>query len=68
MKQLKIDPRFFETTVFTDKQIVVPKKIFVDASCDAITPRWWHKLIFWKKWKYQSFHMVRQFVSLKQII
>ena len=20
--------------------------------CDALWPRWWHKLIFWKKWVY----------------
>jgi hypothetical protein len=37
---------------------------------DAIQPRWWHKLMFWKKWNYSTDHWIikRQYKSLKQMM
>ena len=42
-------------------------KIYVDPKADAILPRWWHKLIFWKKWKYLDWYIRAERTSLKDL-
>ncbi len=32
-----------------------------------ISPRWWHKLIFWKKFNYADWYMKREIVSIEWI-
>lgn len=46
---------------------IVVFDIFIDPSVDAIQPQWWHKFIFWKKWKYSSWIINREFMTLDEI-
>jgi hypothetical protein len=33
-------------------EYLAPWDFYIDPECNAFAPRWWHKFIFWKKWKY----------------
>lgn len=48
--------------------MIKPRQIYPDPKADAISPRWWHKLIFWKKWKYQEWKIRREYKKLKEIL
>ena len=43
-------------------------KIYPDPKADVLFPRWWHKLMFWKKWNYGEWKMRREYKSLKEIM
>jgi len=30
-------------------------------------PKWWHKFIFWKRWKYPEWVVRKEYKSLKEI-
>jgi len=49
-------------------EIVPIYSISLDHKVDCLVPRWWHKFIFWKKFKYQDFHMKREFLSIKDLL
>ena len=39
-----------------------------DSKADAIQPRWWHKLMFWKKWNYGEWKIRREYKKLSDIM
>ena len=43
-------------------------KIYPDKNADAIQPRWWHKLMFWKKWNYGEWKIRREYKSLREML
>jgi len=51
-----------------DQEAILFFSLYPDYKAEYLVPKWWHKLIFWKKFKYQPFNMKRQFVSIKDIL
>lgn len=55
-----------------DELIVFKKNsawaIYPDPKAESISPRWWHKLLFWKKWNYQQWIIRREYKSLKEMM
>ena len=45
-----------------------PYNIYVDKEANSISPRWWHKLLFWKKYKYHQFIIKLEYKTLKEMI
>lgn len=43
-------------------------KMYPDPKSDAIIPKWWHKLIFWKKWNYQHWKIRREYKKLSEML
>jgi hypothetical protein len=43
-------------------------KIYPDEKADAIQPRWWHKLLFWKKWNYAEWKIRNEYKSLEEML
>ncbi len=43
-------------------------KVYVDPNAEAIQPKWWHKLFFWKKWNYAQWKMKRDYIKLKDLL
>lgn len=50
-----------------DIQYTKIREIFLDSSCTHLEPRWWHKFMFWRKFKYPSCIQRRVFVSMDDI-
>lgn len=64
------------------EDLVVDKDVFLDAYAEAhgiwpfyidedvntISPKWWHKLVFWKKWVYPTMVVKRRVMTRKQVI
>jgi hypothetical protein len=51
-----------------DKVEVMPiREFYVDPAWDALEPKWWHRLIFWKKWHYPEYILTREWKTLKQL-
>jgi hypothetical protein len=43
-------------------------KVYPDKNTDAIQPRWWHKLMFWKKWNYGEWKIRTEYKKLSDIM
>lgn len=55
-------------TTKVEKNIIPLFDIHPDHKADSLFPKWWHKLIFWKKFKYQDFRIKREFLSIKDLL
>ena len=42
--------------------------MYPDPEVDAISPRWWHKLLFWKKWNYGEWKIKREYKKLSDLV
>lgn len=56
------------TTTKIGADIIPFFSINIDPQAEYLVPKWWHKLIFWKKFKYHSFLMKRQLKSIKDLL
>ena len=43
------------------------KTIYVDPTVDCLFPKWWHRFIFWHKYKYPKYIIKREFIKLKDL-
>lgn len=48
-------------------EIIEPFSIYVDNTVSHFFPKWWHRFIFWKKFKYHSFIQRTKKVSIKDL-
>jgi len=44
-----------------------PLMIFPDVNATHLYPRWWHKFIFWKKYRYPDFMIRVERMSIKDL-
>lgn len=56
------------TTTKVNFEVIPFFSINIDPQAEYLVPKWWHKLIFWKKFKYHSFFMRRKFKSIKDLL
>jgi len=55
-------------TIIQPKPLWIATKNSKGENIDALEPRWWHKLIFWKKWAYADFFIRTEKKSIKELI
>lgn len=52
-----------------DFKVIDPLDIYIDPRCTHLERRWWHKLMFWKKFVYaEDGHIKIERLSLKDMI
>ena len=42
--------------------------IYPDPEAEALFPKWWHKLMFWKRWKYQDWKIRTEYKKLSDLV
>jgi hypothetical protein len=49
------------------RRMLPPQDIYVDPKADYLYPRWWHRFVFWKKFRYPEWKIKRRFITLTQL-
>ena len=42
--------------------------IYPDGTAHALYPRWWHRLMFWKKWNYGEWKIKQEYKKLSEML
>lgn len=49
-------------------EVIKPFDIYVDPQATHLYPRWWHKLLFWRTYRYPSFAMKTKRMTLAELL